>query len=490
MAASFFFYDLETTGFNARLGRIMQFAGQRTDMELKPIGQPLNCLIKLTPDVLPSPDAVLITGITPQKTLAEGITEAEFLKLFHKQAVQPGTIFAGYNTVRFDDEFMRFMLYRNFYDAYEWQWKDGNSRWDLLDTVRMMRALRPDGIEWPFAPDGKPANRLEYLTQVNKLDHGHAHDALSDVNATIALARLVRDKQPDLFDYLLGMRDKKKAEALITAGEPFVYTTGRYRSDYLHTSAAIFFADHPQPGSGSAMVYDLRHDPTPFIDMTVDELVQAWQFTKDPEVLRLPVKTVKFNRCPAVAPLGVMKDKQSQERISLNLETVAKNRALLQKHLEPFAKKVQEAISRLDARREAEQTTLMDDRLTVDLRLYDTFLDNADRAQLPKVRAAKPESLMELAGNLRDERLKNMLPLYKARNYPRSLTAEERADWDDFCRQRLFHGEESSAFAKYFARLQELADGKPSGEELYLLEELKLYGESIVPSDAGDGAVG
>src|SRR3954451_6528569 len=120
MAASFFFYDLETSGFDPRSARIMQFAGQRTDMDLKPIGEPVNVLIKLTPDVVPSPDAILITGITPQQTLADGLTEAEFMKLFYDEAVRPDTVFVGFNNIRFDDEFMRFMHYRNFYDAYEW----------------------------------------------------------------------------------------------------------------------------------------------------------------------------------------------------------------------------------------------------------------------------------------------------------------------------------------------------------------------------------
>jgi exodeoxyribonuclease-1 len=489
MAASFFFYDLETTGFNARKARIMQFAGQRTDMDLKPIGEPLTAYIKLTPDVLPSPDAILVTGITPQKTLAEGLTEAEFLKAFYEEAATPNTIFVGYNNVRFDDEFMRFLMYRNFYDAYEWAWKDGRSRWDLLDVVRMTRALRPDGIEWPFAPDGKPTNRLEFLTRVNKLDHYQAHDALSDVHATIGMARLIHDKQPDLFKYLLDVRDKKQAQALITKGEPFVYTTGRYSSEYLHTSAAVFFANHPQPSQ--ALVYDLRYDPETFVNLSVDELVERWRFTKDPEAPpRLPIKTVKYNRCPAVAPLGVMKDAASQKRIGLTTDTVAKNLALLKKHHKPFAEKVLQARKRLDAEREAEQVGLVDNQLTVDARLYERFMDDTDRAALPKVRAAEPDQLSDFASQLGDERLKNLLPLYKARNYPASLSSEEQAAWETFCGQRLFEGGPASPLAKYFARLQELAAGELSGEQRYILEELQLYGQSIMPSDADASAAG
>src|SRR5665213_3051942 len=359
MAVSFFFYDLETSGFSPRSARVMQFAGQRTDMELKPVGEPVNVLIKLSPDTLPEPDAILVTGITPQQTLADGLTEAEFLKLFYDEVVQPNTIFAGFNSVRFDDEFMRFLNYRNFYDAYEWQWKDGCSRWDILDIVRMTRALRPEGIEWPFAPDGKPANRLEYLTKVNNLEHSSAHDALSDVHATIAVAKLIRDKQKDLFEYLLGQRDKKKVAELVLNGALFVYTFGRYSSQFAHTTAAVLLDKHPQ--SDAALVYDLRVDPTPFMQMDVDQIVQAWRFTKDPDAVRLPVKTLKYNRCPAVAPLGVIKDTAVQERLVVPLETITKHLEILKKHQTGFAKKLLQAVTRLDEERERAQISLVGD---------------------------------------------------------------------------------------------------------------------------------
>ena len=228
MTTSFYFYDLETSGINPREARIMQFAGQRTDMNLNPIGDPHNVLIRLSDDVVPEPDAILITGITPQQTISEGVHEAEFLKIFHDEIAIPGTIFVGYNSVRFDDEFMRFLNYRNFYDPYEWQYTDGKSRWDLLDVVRMTRALRPEGIEWPVDSKGSPTNRLELLTKVNGIAHEAAHDALSDVYAVIELSRLIKQKQPKLFEYLLKLRDKKAVAALAEEGQPFLYTSGKY----------------------------------------------------------------------------------------------------------------------------------------------------------------------------------------------------------------------------------------------------------------------
>ena len=482
MAASFFFYDLETSGISPRTARIMQFAGQRTDMDLNPIGEPFNALIKLTPDVVPEPDAIFITGITPQQTLIDGYTEAEFLKFFYDEVVKPDTIFIGYNSVRFDDEFMRFLHYRNFYDPYEWHWLNDCSRWDLLDAVRMTRALRPDGIVWPFAPNGKPSNRLEYMTSVNKLDHSHAHDALSDVLATIAVAKLIKTKQPDLFKYLLGCRVKKVVKEFVLKGKPFVYTTKKYPGESLHTSAAVLLTEHPEPGS--AIVYDLRYDPTPFMAMSVDELVTAWRYKADPEAIRLPVKTLKYNRCPAVAPLGVIKDEPTQERLGLSLATVMKHWELLKRGHKQFAINLLAARAQLDLERDLAGN--VDRTGSVDGRLYENLFDSNDKQAMRAVRAIGPSEMSDERIKFHDDRLSALLPLYKARNYPQSLSSEERADYDAFCHQQVFDGGQQSKLVIYFNRLAELAKTDITDQQKYLLEELQLYGQSIVPADANE----
>ncbi len=487
MADSFFFYDLETSGFSPRTARIMQFAGQRTNMDLKPIGAPINELIKLSPDVLPDPDAVLVTGITPQQTLADGLTETEFLKLFYREATKPGTIFVGFNNIRFDDEFVRFLNYRNFYDAYEWQWRDKRSRWDMLDTARMIRALKPDGIKWPFAPDGKPTNRLEFLTKLNKLSHDSAHDALSDVQATIDVAKLLQSKQPELFGYLLKMRQKEAVRPIIDSGKPFMYTSGRYPSQYLHTTAAVLLGRHAE--QDYALVYDLRENPTPFLKMSVDELIEAWKFTRDPDAVRLPVKTLKYNRSPAVVP-GVVKDEATLQRLQLSRQDIMRNLRLISQHGIEFVDKLFKAVKRLDEAREKDQMSLVDNQLNVDERLYDGFVPDSDKRLLPVVRAAKPAELADLAGKLTDKRFQSLLPLYQARNYPDSLGPEQRRDWDDFCQHKLLDGGSDSRLGRYFARLQELSSGTLSDQQKYLLEELQLYGQSIVPSDGSADAAG
>lgn len=476
MAQTFFFYDLETSGVNPRSARVMQFAGQRTSMDLKPIGDPVNVLIKLAPDIVPEPDAIMVTGITPQQTLQDGITEAEFLKLFNNEVAIKDTVFLGFNTVRFDDEFMRFLLYRNFYDPYEWQWKDGRSRWDLLDVVRMTRALRPDGIKWPVDSNGKPTNRLELLTAVNGLDHIDAHDALSDVKATIALAQLLRKKQPKLFDYLLSMRDKKKAQELVMAGKPFVYSSGKYPSEYEKTAVVQVVASHPT--KQNAYVYDLRHDPAQYKDFTPEQLVEVWRWKKDSTEPRLPVKAIRFNTCPAVAPLNVL-DKKSQDRLKIDMAAVQKNAKTLVS-MKDFPKKLLKAVEILD---EAQQASFLSDQTTVDSQLYDGFFDDHDRSLENAFRAASPDELTGFIDEFHDQRLQALVPLYKARNFPNSLSDEERITWDKHIAQTLMQGGASSRLARYFKRLEQLAsEPRITQNQRYLLEELQLYGQSIMPA--------
>lgn len=478
MSASFFFYDLETSGFSPREARVMQFAGQRTDLDLRPVGEPVNLLIKLTDDILPDVDATLITGITPQMTLADGLTEAEFLHEFENNVATTGTVFVGFNTIRFDDEFMRSLHYRNFYDPYEWQWQDSRSRWDLLDVVRMTRALRPQGIEWPFDIHGKPTNRLELLTALNKLDHEQAHDALSDVYATIEVARLIRNKQSKLFDYLFSMRDKRKVAELVNKNDPFVYTSGKYAAEFDKTTVAVKICDHPKHGgNGSALVFDLRHNPAEWLGLTAEQLAEAWRWKKDSDEPRLPVKTLQFNRCPAVAPLGVL-DEESQGRLHLDLHQISRHRAVLNQ-AKDLPDKLCQAIEILDKK---QQTRLISTDKDVDNSMYDGFFSGPDKSAMSVVRAAKPEELGNLGLKFEDSRLPVLLPLYKARNYPKFLTPEEREEWEKFRARKLFDGGQQSKLVKYLARLEDIAKQPGlTGHQQYLLEELKLYAESIMP---------
>jgi len=471
---SFYFYDLETTSGSPFTGYIMQFAGQRTDENMQPIGEPDNILISLSDDMLPEPDAVLVHGITPQKTLEEGVSEVAFLEYFQKSIATPGTVFIGYNSLRFDDEFMRRINYRNFYDPYQWHWKDDKSRWDLLDPIRMMRALRPKGMKWPMLKD-KPTVKLELMARENDIIHENAHDALSDVLALIALADKFKKFQPKLFNYLVDMRDKKKVAELVLQGKPFIYTSGKYSSEHDKTTIVHSLFKHPR--REGVIVYDLRHDPTEWLGLSVIELVKHWTVRYGDDTRRLPVKTMQFNKCPAIAPLSVLDD-DSKVRLQVDMKSISQNYATLQDN-ESFIEKLQEALDVI----EKEQQTKFDLQDTdVENQLYDSFWSPADQSELTTIRTSAPDELSGLIPTIKSKRIREMMPRYIARNFQSTMSQEEREEWEKY-RQKLFYdGGLTSRYAKFSRRIQEITTTrKLSKNDEYLLTELQLYAESILP---------
>jgi exodeoxyribonuclease-1 len=475
MSKTFLFYDLETSGLNAREARIMQFAGQRTDMDLNPIGEPINVLVKLNDDTLPSPEALMVTGITPQQTVENGYSEAEFSRILSSEVFTPDTITVGFNSIRFDDEFVRHLFWRNFFDPYEWSYKDGRSRWDVLDLVRMTRALRPEGIEWPVDDKGAATNRLELIAAANGINHFKAHDALSDVEALISVAKLIRTKQPQLFDYLLKMRDKNEVKKLVNLDykQLFVYSSGRYDAEHNKTTVAFPLTAGK---NGNVIVYDLRYDPTPFMKMSVKELSKilsaSWEERQADDFVRLPVKELQYNRSPAVAPVGVLGQSDGWNKIHLAESEVLKNKELLLAN-PSFAENIRTVF---ESREEFKKST------DPELQLYDGFVPDIDKMRIEKVRNLDQSGLADFHPNFVDERLDGLLLHYKARNFPGSLAKEEVEAWDKWRAEKIMT--QMPAFAKSLQKLSAQPD--LGNDKMFILQELQLWAESIMPVEVGE----
>ena len=466
MGKTFFFFFLENSGLKAREDRIMQFAGQRTDLNLEPIGEPVNILVKMTDDALPSPGAINVTKITPQQTLMDGVREAEFCKYVTEEIFVPDTVAVGYNTVRFDDEFMRAILWRNFYDAYEWEWKDGRSRWDMLDVVRLTRALRPEGINWPFTDEGKPTNRLELITKLNGLEHAHAHDALSDVYATIAVAKLIKEKQPKLFEYLYKMREKNAVKKLVNLEDkqPFVYASGRYSNEFNKTTVVVPLT---AGRNGNVLVYDLRYnlervlsDPL-FLGHTQGRSAKLTVLEKGDSATRsnfFPIiKELCYNKCPAVAPLAVLDSQNGWSKVGLTKEQVEENLQILMEHPE-FAERM---------RSEYEKRPEFPPAIEPEAALYDGFLNDTDRIKVAAVRNAESRNLADFHPEFIDERLPELLLHYKGRNYPECLSESEVEVYEEYRHHRL-----ERQVSKFLEELEKIQDD-------FLKEELMLYMQSL-----------
>lgn len=473
---SIYWYDFETFGIDSRLDRLSQFAGVRTDEDLNIIGDPLTLYCKPADDMLPSPMSCLITGITPQKALADGIPEAEFIAAIHQEFSKPGTCVAGFNNIRFDDEFTRNALYRNFFNPYAHEWQHGNSRWDIIDTVRLTRALRPEGIVWP-EDNGRPTIRLERLTQENGIGHESAHDALSDVYATIAVAKLIREKQPRLYDYIYSLRKKNKiSEQLnLRTHDIVLHASSRYSAERGAIAMVMPICQHPSSNKNGIVVYDLSIDPDAFIQIDADELIGRIYTRSDelPEgVERIALKTIHINKCPAIAPVKTM-DAATAKRLGINQDICESHRQTILEQIEPLSQKIRLAFSQQSFPENSDPDT----------QIYSGgFFSPSDTNRIDQVRSCAINELNTCKPSFDDKRLPEMLFRYRARNFPETLNNDEKNQWNEYRRQRLTDPAIGTrTYNQFKAEITELQTGPDiTGDQLVILEDLLEYGKTIL----------
>jgi exodeoxyribonuclease-1 len=425
MAGSLYWHDYETFGIDPQRDRPAQFAGVRTDFELNIISDPLVVYCKLAPDYLPQPEACLITGITPQTVQEKGLCEAEFIAGIHQQMAMPGTCTVGYNNIRFDDEVTRNLLYRNFYDPYAREWKSGNSRWDIIDLARAARSLRPEGVVWPVNDEGNPSFRLDKITVANDIEHGAAHDALADVMATIAVAKLIKSAQPKLYQFIFSNRGKNQALKLLQEGLAVVHISGRYPAAKGSMAIVLPVCKHPTNNNG-VMVYDLSIDPEPMLSLSAEQIQQRI-FTASADlpdgVERIPLKNVHINKCPVLAPVSVLR-KQDLDRLELDIEQCHR---YLQCIVE--AKGLSEKLADVFSRPYEQSSE------DPDLMIYSGgFFNDSDRAEMNQIKTLSAEKLAHNDSNFYDPRLPEMLFRYRARNYPETLNEQEQQRWLEYRR--------------------------------------------------------
>ena len=477
---SFFWHDYETFGRVPRRDRPAQFAGVRTDAQLNETGEPVMWHCQPAPDTLPDPESVLLTGITPQACLAKGVPEAEFAARIEAELAREGTVGVGYNSIRFDDEVTRHLFWRNLIDPYAREWQNGCGRWDLLDVVRCTWALRPEGITWPQHTEGdmvgRPSFKLEHLTAANGIGHEAAHDALSDVRATVALARLIKDRNPRLWDFCLRLRKKDAVLDEIGHGKPFVHLSGMYPVERGCLALVWPLAQHPT-NKNEVIVWDLAADPRELAGLDA-ETVQRRLYTRQADLpegeTRLPIKTIHINKSPIV--IGNLKVLGgAAERWGLDLaaaQQYAEHAAALGRHLDVLWPQVFQR---------KEPATRPD----VDEDLYGGFIGNEDRRTLQRLRQLSPDQLAGKRVAFQDGRLDELLFRYRARNFPTTLDDAEQERWQQHCAARLHGGEAGCVtLAAFTEKVDEQADAAMERDDERaqgLLEALMDYAESIAP---------
>lgn len=469
---SIFWHDYETTGISPSLDRPLQFAGVRTDENLNLTGEPIVLYCKPSRDILPHPEACLITGISPQLADEKGLAEPEFIAAILRQLAVPGTCGAGYNSIRFDDEVTRFTLYRNLYDPYEREWQGGNSRWDIIDMLRLTHALRPDGIQWPKHEDGATSFRLEHLTAANGISHEAAHDALSDVHATIAMARLVREKQPRLYDYVYQHRHKQKVAALLDVQErkPFLHVSSRLPRENAHTALMIPLCVHP--GNKNAIIaFNLSADPEPLLRLNAEQISERVFTAADDmqgDMTRIPLKAVHMNRCPVVATPKLL-DAAAAARLGIDANRCERHWQILK------GADITGKIARVFG------TTPENSGRDAEEALYEGFLSPADKSLLAKARNATGPELAVLQSRFQDRRYRELLFRYRARYYPGSLSEEERHVWEEQRYHALTEPRPGRlAVDEYFEHLDTLENTASTGRDREILARLREWGDVLL----------
>lgn len=421
MTESLLFHDYETFGTSPAFDRPAQFAAIRTDLDLNPIGEPIEIFCQLANDYVPNPVACLITGITPQQTMQKGVNESDFIGIINQHFSQPQTCGVGYNSIRFDDEVTRFTLYRNFYDPYAREWQNGNSRWDLIDVVRAFYALRPEGIEWPVDNQGIPSFKLENLTQANGLAHDNAHDALADVRATIDLARLLKKAQPKLYGFAFELRDKRRVASFfdLVNLKPLVHVSGMFGSSRGCVSWIVPIIWHPV-NKNAMVVVDLTQDVTPLIELDSESIHERLYTKRDDlgeDESPIPVKLIHINKCPFVAPAGSLTAERS-EQLGIDRQLCRRNLDLLKGN--PRIREKLSDVFQIERNFESNDP---------DGALYQGFIKPADKALMDVLHSSDPVAISKDAFNFEDPRLNQLLFRYKARNYPYALTDSEQQQW-------------------------------------------------------------
>ncbi len=406
-----YWYDYETFGLDPQRDRPVQFSGLRTTLDLEVIAPPLTLFSRLSDDYIPHPEACLTTGITPKIANQKGLRECEFIDQINQAFSVPETCVVGYNNIRFDDEFTRHTLYRNLRDPYAREWRNGNTRWDLLNVVRMVRAIRPDGVNWPQNEEGQPSLRLEHLTKANGIDHMAAHDAESDVLATVALARCIKEAQPRLYRFLFEHRSKQALERLLAIGTqtPFLLASPRFDIRSQQLSLVMPLKRHARRPN-SLWLLDLG--------APLEELLDA-SLTKLQSPLH-GLMSIQINQSPAVAPMSGLRAADA-DRLGIDLGYISSNCALIKRRWD----EVMTLLQTLEDQPPKEHQGTK----SADHRLYDGFVSSADRRHLDAFLALSPSDQRTYRATWDDGYLDELVFLYRARNYPETLGASEKEEW-------------------------------------------------------------
>lgn len=384
----FIFYDLETTGLEKAFDQIVQFAAIHTDDDLQIRGT-INLRCRRLPEIVPSPSAMMVTRIDPDHLENQALSHYQMLQEIQTWLQQrtPAT-FVGHNSLEFDERFLRLALFRSLCDPYLTS-IGGNIRGDIMLLAQAVFHHDPDSIQVPINR-GLLNFKLGDLVRANGLRFPEqaAHEALADINATLELARYLRDRAPIIWNQMIDNTKSVQIDELL-ATHPFVYLSAIYFGRPYGYVVAEVARNLNNPKE--VALFDLNHDPRPYLDMSVPDLVRT--FGRSPKVFRV----VRSNGQPILMPPShpgqhirgeILRDELYRERA-----------ALIREH-QAFQQNVSEALS--------QRYEPADPSPYVEERLYEGFIGNEDKALMQSLRAQDWPERNRTIQRLNDDRLREL----------------------------------------------------------------------------------
>lgn len=430
----FIWHDYETSGINKALDRPVQFAAIKTDNYLKPTGEQWDFYCKLTNDIIPKASAMVLTRINPFYLEKEGLEEYEFAKKIFDIMIEPNTCSLGYNTIKFDDEVTRNLFYRNFFEIYDRENKNGNSRWDLIDLTRAFYAISPDGLKWPKKDDGTPDFKLENLAKENDLIQEQAHNALSDVRATLNLAQILRKNNKDLFDYIYLMKSKENIIQLMDDNLKQYKLLGWVSSFVKANQGCLTFIQPFLKVKNFGEQYwcvDFTSSEEAFNELIQNPkkcLLNKFKKQDDEISLGGALCQIRPNKSPIIIHPSKLK-KVDWGRLGISGDEIKQRYAKIQSFLknEEWLKEINEAIYELPK---------IEPYIDVEQKIYQgNFLSYDDKRRCSLIRGKK-EPIDKMWPKFSDERMSELLFRYKNR-HSIETTEKEKADWKEWVKKKL-----------------------------------------------------
>jgi exodeoxyribonuclease I len=461
------FYDTETSGLSPEFDQILQFAAIRTDNDFNEIDR-FEIRSQLLPYIVPAPGALRVTGIGPELLMDSSIPS-------HYQATRQireklldwsPAIFIGYNTISFDENLLRQALFQTLHSPYVTN-TQSSARADVIRLVHAVVAYVPDCLTVPTNEKGKAVFKLDQLAPANGFEHENAHEAMADVEATIHIAKVIRNGAPKVWQNVMRSCRKSAAVDTIMSTGILALTEFYFNKEY---SWLVTYCGQNSEYSAQMGVFDLQHDPTGYVDLDVDALVDI--LNDKHKVIR----SIRTNAQPILMPYELATSRAAAKTFDLN---VLRDRVNIIRDAPEFQKRLGLALAK---RYPSEEPSPYSEK-----RIYDGFPSRGDEALMQRFHGQPWADRFATAEQLDDDSRRELAYRVIYCEAAETLPNEKRTELENWVRRRILSNDESVPWNTIHKAIRETDDllALALSSEKEFLENLRTFYEGYIDRTFG-----